>query len=68
MRRINLILLAFAASFFTGCTWPNFWANVADAANGPSYRTSNTFDRENDFESHYDQQAKAAQEYQQQHP
>ncbi len=67
MCRTNFLLLAFAAPLFGGCSWANLWSNVADTVNGASYRTSDSFERDNEFESRYDQQAKAAQEYQQQH-
>jgi hypothetical protein len=68
MRRIYSALLASALPLATGCSWSNFWANVADNINGASYRTGgDPMERDNEFESRYDQQAKAAQEYQQQH-
>jgi hypothetical protein len=65
MRRVSCAVIAFATTLVVGCSWTHFWGSVFDNVNGDGYRTDYSTNRDHEFRQRYEQQAKLAEEYQQ---
>jgi hypothetical protein len=67
MGRVRWLLLTLIALVGSGgCSWSDFWTSIAYSANGSGYRRG-AENSDYDFQQNYEQQSKAAQEYNQSH-
>jgi hypothetical protein len=66
MRRISSCILIVGVVSLNGCTFADFWSNVAGIANGGNgYRADHDINQDSEFRDRYWQQSALAREYNQ---